>query len=271
MATLGQIIFYSMIVLIVLFTGLIILILSLAFSGSTTEVTSSNRSPVGNLGEDELLSCYLLTQRTGFSRVSVTWQKTGMKGLVYQYTDGSPNLREQNSQFKGRTNLILDDVVRGNVSLLLRSVRSSDEGEYTCSVDSSVGGGTISISLRTGAFSAPTFTISKGFLVAEAIRWYPEPNVTWFDRFGNDLRGNTNLTQSSMGIYSLVSSLNITEDSGTYTCSIENSLVIVVSRATITGSNVLWTTYFTYSTASSLLASTYLSIMTSVLCTFYLS
>ncbi|XP_035532897.1 V-set domain-containing T-cell activation inhibitor 1 [Morone saxatilis] len=269
MATLGQIIFYSMIVLIVLFTGLIILILSLAFSGSTTEVTSSNRSPVGNLGEDELLSCYLLTQRTGISQVSVTWQKTGMTGLVYQYTNGAPNLREQNSQFKGRTNLILDDVVRGNVSLLLRSVRSSDEGEYTCSVGSSVGGGTISISLRTGAFSDPTFSISNGFVVAEASRWYPEPNVTWFDRFGNDLQGNTSLTQSSMGIYSLVSTLMITD--GTYTCSIENSLVIIVSKATITGSNVLWTTYFTYSTASSLLASTYLSIMTSVLCTFYLS
>ncbi|XP_030283274.1 V-set domain-containing T-cell activation inhibitor 1 isoform X2 [Sparus aurata] len=279
MASLGQIIFCSMIILIVLFSALIILILSVSltgsgFGGSTSSVVSSNKNPIANLGEDQLLSCYVNAgQNSIINQVSVTWEKKGLTGLVYKYADGADDLTDQNPQFKARTQVFPGSLVGGNGSLLLRAVRSSDEGEYTCSISSSEGKGTVNIQLRTAAFSAPTLKFSSGALVAEARSWFPKPNITWSDYDGHVLQGSTNFTQNSAGIFTVVSRLQSVNMSDTYTYRIENNLVTALSRATITGSEVSANTYFIYAAnaASSLLSLTYLGIMTSVLCIYYLT
>ncbi|KAM7380143.1 hypothetical protein PAMP_003456 [Pampus punctatissimus] len=224
-----------MIILSIIFSAVIILIFALTFSGSLIEAQSSNRLPVANLGKDVLLSCYIHTEseQKSFKHVSVTWEKTALRGVVYRYEDGIVDIRSQNSQYKGRTQLFPEDLVKGNTSLLLRGVRSSDEGEYTCQASSSDGGGEVNIYLRTAAFSAPTFTFSNGILVAEAIRWFPKPNVTWLDYAGKILQGKTNFTQNSAGILNIVSTLQPVNVSDTYTLKIENNLVMATSDATI--------------------------------------
>ncbi|XP_038577147.1 V-set domain-containing T-cell activation inhibitor 1-like [Micropterus salmoides] len=273
MATFGQIIFCSMITLIVLFSAIIILILALALSGSTSEVISTNTWPIGNLGEDQLLSCYVNTDsQAKLTKVSVTWEKKDLSGLVYKYQNAAPVLGDQNSQFKGRTQLFPDALVTGNASLLLRAVRSTDAGVYTCAISSSTAGGKVNINLRTAAFSAPTFNVLDGNLVPTASRWFPKPHVTWLKYDNKVLNGITNFTEDTAGMFSVVSKLQPVNISDTYTCRIENNLVTAVSEATVTGvSGVSENTYFTYSAASSLLASTYLSIMTTVLCIYYLT
>ncbi|XP_042337676.1 V-set domain-containing T-cell activation inhibitor 1-like [Plectropomus leopardus] len=271
MASLGQIIFGSMITLIILFSAIIILILALSFSGNLSEVRSSSMFPIANLGDDKLLSCYLNTAENNLREVKVTWEKQDLTGLVYQYANGAPELTDQNSQFKERTQLFPDALLKGNASLLLRSVTSRDDGQYTCSISSSGGGGKVDIHLRTAAFSAPTFKFSDGVLTAQANRWLPKPNVTWTNYDGDFLVGSSSFTQNSAGIFSVVSTLPSVNISDTYTCRIGNKLVTSVSRATVTDSGVLKNTYFTYSAAPSLLASTYLSIMTAVLCICYLT
>nr|XP_046260523.1 V-set domain-containing T-cell activation inhibitor 1 isoform X2 [Scatophagus argus] len=273
MASLGHIIFCSMITLIVLFSAIIILILALTFSKSSSEVMSLSTFPIASLGGDALLSCYLRkkSEQATLSKVSVTWEKEGLEGLVYQYNNGAPDLGDQNSQFKGRTQLFPDVLVTGNASLLLRDVKQSDEGVYTCSISSSDGGGNVNIHLRTAAFSAPTFTLSNDILTAEAKSWFPKPTVTWLDGNGSVLQGTTQLTENSAGIFSVISTLQPVNVSDTYTCTIENNLVISFSKATITGSQVSESTHITYSTASSLLASTFLHIVTGILCIYYLT
>ncbi|CAK6968484.1 V-set domain-containing T-cell activation inhibitor 1 [Scomber scombrus] len=272
MASLGQIIFTSMIILIILFSTIIILILAIAFAGPLSEAQSSNRSPIANLGEDELLSCYLHTtsEKNTFSQVSVSWEKTSLSGVVYDYYSGVADFTDQNSQFKGRTQFFPETLVQGNASLLLRSVRQSDEGEYTCYVSSAEGDGQVSINLRTAAFTAPTFTVSNGTLTAEANRWFPKPNVTWLDYFGKVLQGSTSFMQNTAGISSIVSTLKPFNISDTYTLRIQNDLVTAVSEATVMGSDVKKNTIFTFNSASSLPRS-YLSIMTYVLCICYLT
>ncbi|XP_034418352.1 V-set domain-containing T-cell activation inhibitor 1 [Cyclopterus lumpus] len=273
MGTLGQIVFCSMITLIIIFGAAIILILALSFSGKLSEVSSNDVTPVANLGEDELLSCYLNSQvqPARFRDVSVTWEKKGLRDPVYRYLDGAPSLADQAPLFKGRTQLFPDALVAGNASLLLRSVRQSDAGEYTCSISSSGGSGKVKVQLRTAAFSVPIFKFTNGVLVAEAPRWFPEPRVTWVDFFGAVLNGSTSLVKNSAGIFQVVSRLQPINFSEIYICRIQNDLVTARSQETVTDSGVKGNTYFTFSAASSLLASTHLSIMTSVLCIYYLT
>ena len=85
------------------------------------------------------------------------------------------------------------------------------------------------------AFSAPTFKLSSDVLAAEASRWFPKPNVTWSDHVGNALQGNTSFKENSAGIFSVMTTLQPVNISDTYTCRIENKLVMATSRATITG------------------------------------
>lgn len=118
--------------------------------GQVPEVTSLNPQPVANISQDVLLSC-LLRQRNDQQRitgVSVTWEKKGQLGFVYEYKDGHPEFDDQNEAFQGRTEIFPSLLVDGNASLLLRNVRMADEGVYTCSIDSSGGGGKINIQLR---------------------------------------------------------------------------------------------------------------------------
>ncbi|XP_054888158.1 V-set domain-containing T-cell activation inhibitor 1 [Poeciliopsis prolifica] len=269
MATIGQIIFFIMVTLNVLLAAFIILILSLAFSRSTSKVTSSNTKPVANLGEDQILSCYVSAESrpNRLGEVSVSWEKTNL-GTVYRYENGAPALDGQAAEFKGRTGVIPDAVATGNASLLLRSVRSSDEGEYTCTVRSSVGQGTVSVQLRTAVFSAPTLKFSNSILTSEASSWFPKPDVKWLNQTGSELSANTSFTERSPGVYSILSTLQSAKVSETYSCRIENNLVVAVTEATTTGTGVLGRTFFTFSVASTQLVSFYLNIITSVICMF---
>uniref|UniRef100_A0A3B3UHE7 V-set domain containing T cell activation inhibitor 1 n=1 Tax=Poecilia latipinna TaxID=48699 RepID=A0A3B3UHE7_9TELE len=216
----------------------------LSSAESTSKVVSSNTKPVANLGEDQILSCYVSaeSQPNRLGEVSVSWEKTDL-GTVYRYENRAPALDGQASAFKGRAQVFPDAVAIGNASLLLRSVRSSDEGEYTCTIRSSVAHGTVSIQLRTAVFSVPTLKFSNSILTSEASSWFPKPDVTWLNQTGNELNANTSFTERSPGIYSLLSSLQSAKVSETYSCRIENSLVVAVTEATISGTVLVETKF----------------------------
>ncbi|XP_028993340.1 V-set domain containing T-cell activation inhibitor 1 [Betta splendens] len=271
MAALSQIIFYSMVTLILVFSALIILILALTFTKSSPRVMSSDAAPVANLGRDELLSCFLSTSSSAaaLAQVSVTWERKDLSALVYKFDNGAPDLAKQAPQYKDRTQVFPGQLVSGNASLLLRSVRSGDGGVYTCTISSSGGGGTVNINLRAAAFSAPTFNVSGDALRALAGGWLPEPDVTWADAAGRPLSANTSVELSAAGTFSVASALPSVNASSTYTCSIHSRLVAAVSEATVAQDySVSAKTEFYFGAAPSLLAPAYLNIITSVLCIY---
>ncbi|XP_073702101.1 V-set domain-containing T-cell activation inhibitor 1 [Garra rufa] len=254
MASIGQIIFGSMIFLIVIISGLIILILAIAFSVSQGLVESRSPSTVGNLAEDVVLDCRFLSNSGNeqFSDVSITWQKDSLSGVVYEYKKKAAQLQSQNPQFKNRAELFSNAISIGNASLLLRNVKLEDEGVYRCTISASKVSGTTSVNLRVVAFSAPTFTLqSNGSLFAQAHKWFPQPEVRWLSQSGQLLNSSTQFTNNTAGIIQVTSVLeDPVKDQDTYTCLIQNSLVKAISEATVTANKVTGRTYFMFSAAS---------------------
>lgn len=121
------------------------------FQVSQDSVVTSTPFPVGNLGQDVILDCKFQTKSSQLSSdVSITWQKEGLSGVVYQYQNNVDHLQEQNPQFKNRVKLFPDAIPTGNASLLMRTVRMQDEGVYRCSVTTPGVTGSVGIHLRVG-------------------------------------------------------------------------------------------------------------------------
>ncbi|XP_062862326.1 V-set domain-containing T-cell activation inhibitor 1 [Trichomycterus rosablanca] len=251
MASLAQIIFWSMIVLIFAMAVIIILLLVIAFSGNHGIVTTNNNHPVGNLGQDVLLDCSFQTKTEKISTndVSITWTKQNLSGTVYQYNKNAVQLQDQNSQFQDRSWLFPPSISTGNASLLLSSVRLMDEGLYDCSVNAPGVFGTVRIDLRVGAFSAPTITKSNNSLTAVAMRWLPKPEVTWSYQNGTRLNSSTQFNTSSSGIVEVLSILQHALNEETYTCVIQNFLVTAVTEASVSGDEVSTKINFIYNSS----------------------
>lgn len=86
------------------------------------------------------------------------------------------------------------------------------------------------------AFSAPTFTeLTNGSLSAVATKWFPQPEVNWYNQSGQILNSSTSFFNIAGIIH--VSSLlqDPVKENETYRCLIQNSLVVAVSEATVTG------------------------------------
>ncbi|XP_026882399.2 V-set domain-containing T-cell activation inhibitor 1 [Electrophorus electricus] len=252
MASFGQIIFWSMIVLIFVIAALLILLLAIAFSVSQGIVETKNGFPVGNLGQDVVLDCTFQsnTGKGPAGNVLITWTKERLSGVVYQYQNNAPQLKDQNSQFQNRAQLFPDVIATGNASLLLRRVTMEDDGVYRCVVSAPGVSGTVRIHLSVGAFSAPAITTANKSLRAEAPRWLPRPSVTWLDPDGERLAGVTQFNNSSDGTVQVVSSLqHPVAPNETYTCIIQNHLVQAVSEATVTGEGVSAHTSFLFSSS----------------------
>ncbi|XP_043105452.1 V-set domain-containing T-cell activation inhibitor 1 [Puntigrus tetrazona] len=252
MASIGQIIFGSMIFLIVVISGLIVFILAIAFSVSQGTVESRSPSAVGNLADDVVLDCRFLSNSGNeqFSDVSITWLKDSVSGVVYEYKNKAAQLQGQNTQFKNRVQLFSDAISMGNASLLLRNVKLEDEGVYRCSVNAPKVSGTTSVNLRVAAFSAPTFTQQNGSLLAQALKWFPQPEVSWLSQTGQLLNSSNQFISSTAGTVQVVSVLEDPVKDETYTCLIQNSLVKAISEATVTANSVTERTYFIFSAAS---------------------
>ncbi|XP_061090148.1 V-set domain-containing T-cell activation inhibitor 1-like [Conger conger] len=240
-----------MIILIFIVSGLIILILSLAFTGSQTPFVDTPGAPaVGNVGEDVRLGCRFRPSGPGAEpadAVSVTWERAGLSGVVFRYRNRAAQLQDQNPRFRDRAQIFPGLLPSGNASLLLRRVELRDAGLYRCSVSAPSGRGTVSVRLRVAAYSPLSFTLKEQNLTAEAQRWYPKPSVSWSDHEGRPLNASRRFFNNSAGIFRVVTTLlDPVRYDDTYTCLISNDLVTSVSPATVTERGVTARTYFTF-------------------------
>ncbi|XP_023391206.1 V-set domain-containing T-cell activation inhibitor 1 [Pteropus vampyrus] len=242
MASLGQIIFWSIISSIIVLAGAIALIIGFGISG-THSITVTTLTSAGNIGEDGILSC-TFEPDIKLSDIVIQWLKEGVTGLVHEFKEGKDDLSDQNEMFRGRTAVFADQVRVGNASLRLKNVRLTDAGTYKCYVLTANGKGNAGLEYKTGAFSIPEMDVdynaSSESFRCEAPRWFPQPTVVWTSQA--DLRANfsqvsntsfeLNSENVTMKVVSILYNVTI---NNTYSCMIENDLAKATGDIKVTG------------------------------------
>ncbi|XP_075713864.1 CD276 antigen isoform X2 [Rhinoderma darwinii] len=209
------------------------------------EVRVPEAPVTGILDEDVTLPCSF-SPPEGFSLqdLSVFWEITKLQ-QVYAFTQGQEQLEKQDPKFINRTELFLGQLPKGNMSLLLRNVRLSDEGTYTCFVNVGISS-SAALSLQVAAFyTKPTLHLesSEGLkpgdqvtLTCHTYHGYPEAEILWQDGSGKNLTENVTTSQvaNEDGLFHVQSSIHVTlETNDTYTCLVYNPLLEVVTHASL--------------------------------------
>uniref|UniRef100_A0A4W3GPU9 Ig-like domain-containing protein n=1 Tax=Callorhinchus milii TaxID=7868 RepID=A0A4W3GPU9_CALMI len=140
------------------------------------------------LGNDVTLGCWL-TPGVAADMMDVEWSKSDSGVVVHLYTRGVDRPYQQHEAYRGGTELIRDGMNRGNVSLRLKNVSCSDQGEYTCSVRSTTDFGETTVVVKVEGLRLPLISMagyqdSRLKLTCKSKGWYSKPRVVWFDRSG---------------------------------------------------------------------------------------
>ncbi|KAM4869473.1 butyrophilin subfamily 1 member A1-like [Urocitellus parryii] len=90
------------------------------------------RSPViAVVGAGAEFPCHL-SPSTDAQHMEVRWFHGNHSGLVHYYRDSKDYLEQQQPEYHGRTELLRENITRGQVALRIHPIRPADEGDYRC-------------------------------------------------------------------------------------------------------------------------------------------
>ncbi|XP_044196372.1 uncharacterized protein LOC122972991 [Thunnus albacares] len=211
--------------------------------------------------EECVLPCQFQSDGKG---VRIMWHKKEAVVSCTRYGNTSFVIGHdsQADEYKGRTGLYTDQVLKGNAALLLRNVTTQDQGNYVCitmteprtesSIISLVVKGTNCCEeesyfchvlatndyFHLNLYRAPLTKFCFVALVQEvdiefsgdsvtcrAEGFYPAPNLTWSTDPPSDpglLKDKTKSQKTRLGLYDIESSLMLKENTQTYICRVSS-------------------------------------------------
>ncbi|XP_035389190.1 uncharacterized protein LOC113568944 isoform X5 [Electrophorus electricus] len=84
-------------------------------------------------GGSVMLSCYVQTP-IPVEELEVEWRRTDSETIVHLFQDGESQPESQDQAYHDRAHFFIEDIARGNFSLLLTDVTTKDTGLYKCVV-----------------------------------------------------------------------------------------------------------------------------------------
>ncbi|GCB81766.1 hypothetical protein scyTo_0021883 [Scyliorhinus torazame] len=206
-------------------------------------VTAPPDPVVAVFGGDVVLDCQLVPAKPP-QEMEIRWiyMPLTYSAPVHLYKDGQEDLTLQPLGYRGRTELFLDNVAQGNLSLKLKSVQVSDRGQYKCFVASAAKHDEIIVTLNvSGTGRSPwiemdSYTSNGVRLGCRSDHWFPEPPILWVNGKGEKVAAQPEIRYQSdlQGLISVHSIIEIPKDSGNeYTCVINNNLLKETKEARI--------------------------------------
>uniref|UniRef100_A0A8C4XDK0 Ig-like domain-containing protein n=1 Tax=Erpetoichthys calabaricus TaxID=27687 RepID=A0A8C4XDK0_ERPCA len=175
-------------------------------------VVSPSKPVVTYVGEDVVLPASL-SPALNAEAFQVRWFTTDFMTPELLYADNT--IMHQSDT---RKTLIIDNLKNGNVSLIIRNVRVSDNHLYRCYVYFEQRDDETEVSLTVEVLGAqPSITMSssegqKTRLECSAEKWNPQPEVTWRDMNGADVTSQSTIKseRDSEGLLRVSSVLPLT-------------------------------------------------------------
>ncbi|KAM4718617.1 CD276 antigen-like [Anableps anableps] len=171
-------------------------------------------------------TCVLPCSFQSYSDDVIHWFLMATREIrVHSFYNDQDQLGLQDQNFSGRTSLFLDQISRGNASLLLRGVKVQDEGTYECSTMAITGHKQIFVSLKVEAPASAVRISQEGDRIScssEGI--YPQPELSWstIPPSNITLENRTRVQQTEDQLYSISSSLVVSDGDPdlSYSCTV---------------------------------------------------
>eukprot|EP00062_Callorhinchus_milii_P020860 gi/632976982/ref/XP_007905093.1/ PREDICTED: butyrophilin subfamily 1 member A1-like [Callorhinchus milii] len=210
--------------------GIQVLWLVLPLSLTERFTVSGPDHPVpATAGSDVVLDCTCSTHLS-LERLEVRWFRTRYDSPVILYNEGHEQPSEQDTAYRHRTGLFVEEIMNGNVSLRLQDVRGSDNGQYTCYVQLGSFHEEAEVNLNViGLGSQPWIHVDEHNggvrLLCESSGWFPAPEALWVDDQGNNLTKLSHLTVSknSKDLFNINSQIEIKHSTNKIRFLIRNS------------------------------------------------
>ncbi|KAI5108459.1 hypothetical protein C0J45_2053 [Silurus meridionalis] len=131
-------------------------------------VKGADHAVFAHEGEDVILNCSVDSHVPVSEIEEVTWKKTDgdQDILVLLYQDSEIFPDSSHESYKGRVDLFLSEITKGNFSLKLKEVKMEDKGEFTCEVHTSNMSARTTVVLHVVGFSALPVLILVFCLIA---------------------------------------------------------------------------------------------------------
>ncbi|XP_041429360.1 butyrophilin subfamily 3 member A2 isoform X1 [Xenopus laevis] len=191
-------------------------------------VIAQKKRVIATIGKDALLTCSL-NPASSAEHMEVRWYRSVLRPYVHLYDNGTSNYQEQMQEFHGRTELLTENIIKGNVTLVIYDVRPSDEGKYNCFFVSSSSYNGAEQELKVTATGLEHFTHIENFhqdgiaVSCWSKGWYPEPEVTWRSSDGAIVPQFKSEATVVNGLFDIQASINV--NSGfRFTCVITNTI-----------------------------------------------
>ncbi|CAM4655782.1 unnamed protein product [Caretta caretta] len=192
------------------------------------------------VGENIVLPCHL-TPRMSAENMEVRWFRSEFFSVVHLYHGGKDQYGEQMPDYHGRTELLKDGILDGNVSLQILNIRRSDEGQYSCFVEDGSFYEEALLELKVaGLGSNPLISVEshqeRGIrMVCQSAGWYPEPKVLWRDLSGKELPSLSEAKSlGDSGLFETENSIIIKERSNqNLSCWIRNTVLNQEKESTV--------------------------------------
>ncbi|XP_067414457.1 butyrophilin subfamily 1 member A1-like isoform X2 [Emydura macquarii macquarii] len=152
--------------------------------------------------------------------MELRWFRSRFSAVVHLYRDGQDLYAEEMPEYRGRTELLKNNIADGSVSLRIHDIRPSDDGQYKCLFQSGVSYEEALLELQVaGLGSAPAISVEGhqdgGIrVVCRSSGWFPEPEVLWRDLQGQLLpSASENISQETNGLFQTEAAIILTEES----------------------------------------------------------
>ncbi|XP_066577958.1 butyrophilin subfamily 1 member A1 [Amia ocellicauda] len=210
---------------------IVLLLQQTSVSGSERFEVLGPADPVVVLaGEDAVLPCYL-SPNISAEDMEIRWFTETYVTPVCLFRYAQYDFSHQMPSYKDRAELFPEELKKGNVSLRLKDVQSSDVGGYYCLVRSTLMEEEAHIKVFVKALGTqPSVSFhSEGGqtrLECRSEGWYPEPAVVWTARDGHDVTSlsRTRLERDSQERLSVSSLIPVQQESNVFTCLIRSAV-----------------------------------------------